>query len=65
MMYRKWITKEEALEMFPIHPPKPPYGYFDCKGRFISVRNRQRKFQKLIKSISGVNPELLGPRDRQ
>ena len=60
MMYRKYASIEEVQEIFPIYAQKLPYGYFDKKGRFISVRNRQRKFEKLIKSVSGVNPELLG-----
>lgn len=43
-----------------IKPAPIPLGFFDKKGRFCSIRNKQRKFLKNLRDISGVNEELMG-----
>ena len=65
----EFLQKEESMkkarEIWPIEPSPLPFGYFDSKGKFISVRNNLRKFEKKLKSIAGISLELLGKTNEQ
>lgn len=52
------VMNNEILQM--LTPSSLPFGFFDKKGKFISVRKEYRKFRKILKERSGVNPVLLG-----
>jgi hypothetical protein len=47
-------------EILQIKPIRTPFGFFDKKGKFQSIRAQQRKFMKVLKQVSGINTDLLG-----
>jgi hypothetical protein len=53
-----WLSEIEPIPY--IKPPKLTFGFFDRKGKFCSIRNKQRKFLKYLKEMSGINEELWG-----